>query len=43
MLDTMLELDSDAGKSQVMKAMDGHILQYGTLTVNSEHNVWLEF
>lgn len=31
-LDTMLELDSDAGKSQVMKAMDGHILQYGTLT-----------
>jgi phosphatidylethanolamine-binding protein (PEBP) family uncharacterized protein len=28
----MLELDSDAGKSQVMKAMDGHILQYGTLT-----------
>lgn len=31
-LDTMLELDNDAGKSQVMKAMDGHILQYGTLT-----------
>lgn len=31
-LDTMLELDSDAGKSQVMKDMDGHILQYGTLT-----------
>ncbi|NLV37336.1 MAG: YbhB/YbcL family Raf kinase inhibitor-like protein, partial [Clostridiaceae bacterium] len=31
-LDTMLELDSEAGKSQVMKAMDGHILQYGTLT-----------
>ncbi len=31
-LDTMLELDSDAGKPQVMKAMDGHILQYGTLT-----------
>ncbi|NLV35208.1 MAG: YbhB/YbcL family Raf kinase inhibitor-like protein, partial [Clostridiaceae bacterium] len=24
-LDTMLELDSEAGKSQVMKAMDGHI------------------
>lgn len=31
-LDTMLELDSSAGKSEVMKEMDGHILQYGTLT-----------
>ncbi len=31
-LDTMLELDSEAAKGEVMKAMDGHILQYGTLT-----------
>jgi Raf kinase inhibitor-like YbhB/YbcL family protein len=30
-LDTMLELDSNAGKADVMKAMNGHILQYGTL------------
>ncbi len=31
-LDTLLDLDSNAGKSELMKAMDGHILQYGTLT-----------
>lgn len=30
-LDTMPELDADAGKLDLQKAMDGHILQYGTL------------
>jgi len=31
-LDTVLELDHNAGKIKLQKAMDGHILQYGTLT-----------
>ena len=30
-LDTVLELDQNAGKIELQKAMDGHILQYGTL------------
>lgn len=31
-LDTVLELDHNTGKIDLQKAMDGHILQYGTLT-----------
>lgn len=31
-LDTTLNLDKDAGKSELLKAMKEHILQYGTLT-----------
>lgn len=31
-LDTTLELENDAGKSELLKAMKEHILQYGTLT-----------
>lgn len=30
-LDAMPDLDPDAGKLELQKAMDGHILQYGTL------------
>lgn len=30
-LDIVLELDKDAKKSQIQRAMDGHVLQYGTL------------
>ena len=31
-LDTMLDLDSFCGKSDLLGAMEGHIVQYGTLT-----------
>lgn len=31
-LDTMLELDASAGKKELLNAMDGHILQYGSIT-----------
>ena len=31
-LDTMLNLDSNAGKKELLKKMDGHILQYGSIT-----------
>jgi len=31
-LDTTLDLDSSCGKSDLLDAMEGHILQYGTLT-----------
>jgi Raf kinase inhibitor-like YbhB/YbcL family protein len=31
-LDKALNLDSDAGKAELQKAMEGHILQYGELT-----------
>ncbi|MFP4661708.1 MAG: YbhB/YbcL family Raf kinase inhibitor-like protein [Halanaerobiales bacterium] len=31
-LDTTLELDKNADKEELQKAIDGHILQYGTLT-----------
>lgn len=30
-LDTELQLSKDAGKADLQKAMDGHIIQYGTL------------
>lgn len=31
-LDCMLSLDAAAGKTMLLKAMEGHVLQYGTLT-----------
>lgn len=31
-LDTVLDLDNDANKVELQKAMEGHVLQYGTLT-----------
>jgi len=31
-LDSTLDLDSSCGKSDLLNAMEGHILQYGTLT-----------
>ena len=31
-LDSTLDLDSSHGKSDLLNAMEGHILQYGTLT-----------
>lgn len=31
-LDGMLDLDSSAGKPEVLAAMEGHVLQYGSLT-----------
>lgn len=31
-LDSMLDLESTAGKKELLLAMDGHVLQYGTLT-----------
>jgi len=31
-LDSTLDLDSTCGKSDLLNAMEGHILQYGTLT-----------
>lgn len=31
-LDEMLELEASAGKTELLAAMEGHILQYGTLT-----------
>ena len=31
-LDCMLSLEANAGKKELLKAMEGHILQYGTLT-----------
>lgn len=31
-LDDMLELDSSAGKAELLAAMEGHILQYGSVT-----------
>lgn len=31
-LDTTLDLDGSCGKSELLDAMEGHILQYGTLT-----------
>lgn len=30
-LDCMLELDSSSGKKELLKSMDGHIIQYGSL------------
>lgn len=31
-LDTMINLDSNAGKKDLLNKMDGHILQYGSIT-----------
>lgn len=31
-LDSMLELDSSATKKELLEAMEGHIIQYGTIT-----------
>jgi Raf kinase inhibitor-like YbhB/YbcL family protein len=31
-LDSVLNLETDAGRDKLMKAMEGHILQYGTIT-----------
>lgn len=31
-LDTLLNLSSNMGKSELLKQMEGHILQYGTIT-----------
>ena len=33
-LDIELDLDKNSGKKELQKAMDGHILQYGTVTGN---------
>jgi Raf kinase inhibitor-like YbhB/YbcL family protein len=31
-LDKVLDLEADAGRDKLLKAMEGHILQYGTIT-----------
>jgi Raf kinase inhibitor-like YbhB/YbcL family protein len=33
-LDSKLDLSSDAGKKELLNAMDGHVIQYGCLTGN---------